>query len=189
MVAGAARPPAVFFVGMNHDIDFDAETGRLRAWAPSARVARPACGRDPLSWAAACEGGAAAAPLGFSPAFARDGLSLPVALAHEVPSLEALRGEVDALRAAAAALAEGADGEDYAQRSTEKWDARSQLAAAEGAPLPEWEERGRSGPRVPLRWRETYLSCLPPGFAVYAEAPSAAVRGPEWLQARLFQRR
>ena len=171
VAAGAARAPTVLFVGMNHDIDACAEGGRLHEWAAAARVARPEGGRDALAW------GAPGDALGFSPALARDGLALPVAIAEGVASLEALRAEVDALRAAAAALAGAEDGEDYAERARLGLDRDAAKAAAKAAPMPAAEEAGRAGPRVRLRWRETYLSCLPPGLAVYAESASARVRG------------
>lgn len=180
VAAGAARAPAVLFVGMNHDLDFTAENARLAAWAPTARLARPAGGRDPLAW------GAGGDALGFAPALARDGQTLPITLSQGVASLSALRAEVDALRAAAAALAGSCDGEDYAERTRRRWgekgdqglDAASAAAAAAGLPLPEAEVApGQQGPRVSLRWRETYLACLPPGFAEYSKSASAAVRG------------
>lgn len=171
VAAAAARTPLCLFVGMNHDLDYVSENARLAAWAPGARVVRPACGREPLSWG---DGGDA---LGFVPALARDGQALPVTIAQGVASLAALRAEVDALRAAAAALAGAEDGEDYAERARLGLDRDAAKAAAEAAPLPAAEEAGRAGPRVRLRWRETYLSCLPPGLAVYAESASARVRG------------
>ncbi len=185
VAAGAARAPAVLFVGMNHDLDFTAENARLAAWAPTARLARPAGGRDPLAWGGGGVGDGDA--LGFAPALARDGQTLPIALSQGVASLSALRAEVDALRAAAAALAGGCDGEDYAERTRRRWgekgdqglDAASAAAAAAGLPLPEAEAAGQQGPRVSLRWRETYLACLPPGFAEYTKSPSAVVRG-DW---------
>lgn len=179
VAAAAARTPLCLFVGMNHDLDYVSENARLAAWAPGARVVRPACGREPLSWG---DGGDA---LGFVPALARDGQALPVTIAQGVASLAALRAEVDALRAEAAALAGSADGEDYAARARRQWgetgdkglDAATAAAAAGGRPLPAEEAAGQHGPRVHLRWRETYLACLPPEFPEYAKSPSAAVRG------------
>jgi phosphoribosyl 1,2-cyclic phosphodiesterase len=171
---------SVLLVGMSHEIDHEAEGGRLAAVAATARVRRPAGGARPLVWEGAAGSSSDVAaeppflPLGLaSLALARDGTSRPVRITHRLSSLEDLARDVESVRAAASALCSADDFAYLPAATAAEGRMREQSCALEEAFLP-----ASGGPRLALRQREDYWSALPPAYAEgYAGSPSAAVRG------------
>jgi hypothetical protein len=98
-----------------------------------------------------------------------------VQISHPLASLQELHREVCATRSAAAALAALDRDFDYSG-------ATSATAAIMGKPFECLKEEAlppAQGPRLALRRREDYLSCLPEEFTSYEKSPTKALRG-DW---------
>lgn len=190
--AGGGDAARVRLVGINHEVDHGSEQAVLETWARRARVrVRPAdASRDPVTWACGVDDAAvtaaeesATSPLSLDVAIAHDGATDHLRLNAPYASAAALGAEVEAVRAAARALA-ASDATDY---SAVQCDRENAARARRGGGAGAWDaaaptarefdatEDARDAPPS-MRWREDYLASRPNCFRRYTESASEGVR-------------
>lgn len=185
--------PRVRLVGINHEVDHATEQSRLRSWAASARIARPAAGGEPLAWA---EDERSGDSLGLDIELGFDGLSQAVVFKKYYPRLEDYAAEIAAMRGAASALASGDNTNyaDLARRRAIATAAARELEATGVAELPRSQRASLEPPpsSIPrssttVRLREDYNDSLPGEFQTYRGSPSSKVRGGWVFKAAAFR--